>query len=284
MDMLRSMQEALDFVERNLQERIGVEEVAGAAMMSKYHFQRMFHMLTGFTVSVYIRNRRLTRAAEALAASDEVKVIDLALSYGYDSPEAFAKAFQRMHGVTPSSARSRNVKLKSYPRLSFHIQLKGDVEMNYRIVEAEASVAAGKETLVVSDPYKEIPVFVEQIWEDGTHDQINQALGREPRSLLSGYHYDFTEDGSRLYLMGEAIAEVAELPTGLTVLSIPAQTYAVFEGHEVAELWMRIYSEWFPSAGFEQAEGPCIEKYTWIDADCEKALCEVWIPVMKKER
>lgn len=106
METIRLLQQAIDYVEQNLSSAIGVEDIAGAAMTSKYHFQRMFHALTGFTVTEYVRNRRLTLAAEELAGTDG-KVIDIALKYGYETPESFAKAFQRMHGVTPQMARKR---------------------------------------------------------------------------------------------------------------------------------------------------------------------------------
>lgn len=141
------LRQAIDYVEENLQGDIKIDDVARAAMSSKYHFQRMFHVLTGFTVSEYIRNHRLTLAAEELAATDS-KVIDMALKYGYESPEAFAKAFQRIHGVTPLAAKRKNVKLKAFPRLSFQIQIKGDTEMNYRIVEEQAVKVIGKEVLI----------------------------------------------------------------------------------------------------------------------------------------
>ncbi|MCU6711055.1 helix-turn-helix domain-containing protein [Paenibacillus sp. J5C_2022] len=149
-------------------------------------------------------NRRLTLATEELAGSDS-RVIDIALKYGYESPEAFAKAFQRIHGVTPLAAKKKNVKLKAFPRLSFQIQIKGETEMNYRIVEEKA--------------FK-----------------------------------DFREDGTRHYLFGTVLPDGNAVPSEFTMLSIPDQTYAVFDsrekvpeseelGLEVENVWKRIYSE-----------------------------------------
>ncbi|WP_020616596.1 AraC family transcriptional regulator [Paenibacillus daejeonensis] len=286
------LKQAIDYVERHIESNMTMDEIAKAAMSSKYHFQRMFHALTGFTVSAYIRNRRLTLAAEALAGGD-AKVIDIALKYGYESPEAFAKAFQRMHGVTPTAAKKGNVKLKAFPRLSFQIQIKGDTEMNLRMVESVPAQVVGKDVLIEHDPYSEIPTFVERIWRDGTIAAINKALGRESDALLNGYHYDFREEGSRRYLMGAQIKEESKAFPGLTTLQLPAQTYAVFEsrekaleddelGLEITKVWHRIYAEWFPSASFEQVEGPCMEKYYWTDETKTESICEVWIPVRQK--
>lgn len=291
MDTLSSLRLAIDYIEDQLQSKLELDDIASAALSSKYHFQRMFHALTGFTVTIYVRNRRLTLAAEELAGTDS-KVIDVALKYGYESPEAFAKAFQRLHGVTPSAAKRKDVKLKSFPRISFQIHIKGDSEMNYRIVEENETHVIGKDVVIKNDAYTEIPRFVEEIWKNGTHDQINESLGRSAGTLLYGYHYDFDDDGTKRYLMGYELPEGNKVPSGLTTLNIPPQTYAVFEGkEEVTEdvesgqgiqiIWKRIYSEWFPSANFEQVEGPCIEKYYWVNDQRIDSVHEVWIPVKR---
>lgn len=292
METLVLLRQAIDYIEDRLETKLEIEDIATAALSSKYHFQRMFHALTGFTVTEYIRNRRLTLSAEELAGTGS-KVIDVALKYGYESPEAFAKAFQRLHGITPSAAKKKDMKLKSFPRISFQIQIKGVTEMNYRIVEEIATTVVGKDFIIQKDAASEIPVFTQGIWTNGTHDQINEVVGRPARSLLFGYHYDFSEDGTKRYLMGWELQGDKDVPQELTLLQIPAQTYAVFDsreqitddedsGLEVINVWKRIYSEWFPSANFEQVEGPCIEKYYWVDDSQVESICEVWIPVKRK--
>lgn len=292
MEALKLLRQAIDYMEDHLHSAIEIDQVARAAMSSKYHFQRMFHALTGFTVTEYIRNRRLTLAAEELAGT-EVKVIDIALKYGYESPEAFSKAFQRMHGVTPSSAKKKNVKLKAFPRISFQIQIKGETKMNYRIVEEPAIKVVGMDVKIVGNASKEIPEFVMRIWKDGTIARINEVIEKPAESLLFGYYFDYNEDGSKRYLMGQELPEGTEVPEEFTVLDIPGQTYAVFEGREritedvelgleILNVWGRIYSEWFPSSNFEQVEGSCMEKYYWVDEEQIESICEVWIPVKNK--
>lgn len=286
------LQQAIDYVEENMQSNIEIDDIARAATSSKYHFQRMFHALTGFTATEYVRNRRLTLAAEELAGADS-KVIDIALKYGYESPESFAKAFQRMHGVTPLAAKKKNVKLKAFPRISFQIQIKGETEMNYRIVEERAITVLGKVVIIKKDAFAEIPAFVEEIWKNGTHDQINEAVGRPVGSLLNGYYFDFREDGTRRYMMGTELPEGTGASEELTILHVPDQCYAVFDsresipddveiGLEIQNVWRRIYSEWFPSSNFEQVEGTCMEKYYWANDSHTESICEVWIPVRRK--
>jgi AraC family transcriptional regulator len=251
----------------------------------------MFHALTGFTLGEYIRNRRLTLAGEALSVTD-AKIIDVAMKYGYDSPDAFTKAFQRLHGVTPSMIKKGNVRLKAFPKLSFQISVKGECEMDYRVVVKDNFKVFGVDfvtTTVDHALYKEIPEFCDRIWEDGTHLKMNELLGYERMHLLDGIHYDFKEDGSRRYLMGWEVPDI-ELPKEYTILEIPAGTWVVFEGRGVMpeglaihDVWKRIYAEWFPSSGFEQVEGPCMEKYSWEDKTYDRYTCEVWIPVKRKE-
>jgi len=115
-----------------LQKAIDYENVAVQSFSSSYHFQRVFSILCGFTIGEYIRSRRLSLAGAELAASD-AKVIDVALKYGYESPDSFAKAFQKFHGILPSQAHNNGSNLKSFSRLVLKFSLEGGIIMNYRI-------------------------------------------------------------------------------------------------------------------------------------------------------
>ena len=132
MDWITGMQKAIDYIEENLTEEIDYEKVAAESFSSSYHFQRVFSILCGYTLGEYIRLRRLSLAGAELANGKD-KVIDIALKYGYDSPDSFAKAFQKFHGIPPSQARADGNMLKSFSRLSIKISLEGGSIMNYRI-------------------------------------------------------------------------------------------------------------------------------------------------------
>jgi AraC family transcriptional regulator len=290
LETIKYLNNAIDYIENNLDSALNIDEIAKVAFTSRYHFQRVFHALTGFTLAEYIRNRRLTLAAEELYCKAS-KITDIAFKYGYESPDAFTKAFQRLHGTTPCALKKGNMRLKAFPRLSFQIAIKGECEMIYRIVEKEKFKMFGVDfltTTVENACYKEIPEFCDKIWEDETHYKINKLLGYDRMHMLYGIHYDFKEDGSRRYMMGFEVPEKA-IPKEFKVLDISACIWAVFEAKaqmsqklEIEKVWRRIYSEWFPSSGFEQAEGPCIEKYFWDDEQYDHYTCEVWIPVKGK--
>lgn len=108
MDWVIGIQKAIDYIEEHLTDEIDYEKVAAQSYSSSFHFQRVFSILCGFTLGEYIRNRRLSLAGAELAGRD-VKVIDVALKYGYDNPDSFARAFQKFHGVTPKAAKSMGV-------------------------------------------------------------------------------------------------------------------------------------------------------------------------------
>ncbi|MEC0307945.1 AraC family transcriptional regulator [Paenibacillus lautus] len=112
MDWLTRMNRALDYIEMNISGEIDLTEIARQACCSCYQFQRMFSFITDVTLAEYIRRRRLTLAAIDLLNSD-TKVIDIAIKYGYDSPVSFARAFQSMHGVNPTTARQRKRRVES---------------------------------------------------------------------------------------------------------------------------------------------------------------------------
>ncbi|MCM1989502.1 AraC family transcriptional regulator [Oceanirhabdus seepicola] len=290
METIKMLNNTIEYIERNLDTTLDIDEISKVAFSSRYHFQRVFYALTGFTVTEYIRNRRLSLAAEEFTTSDK-KVIDVALKYGYESPEAFTKAFKRLHGISPSALKKINGKIKAFPKISFQISIKGESEIIYRIVEKEAFKVFGTgfvTTTVNNAIYKEIPEFINKIFENGTHERINELLGNPKGTLLDGFHYGFKEDGTRKYMMGYEMPET-EISDEFTILQIPKLTWAVFEGHGhlpdnsiMQDIWKRIYSEWFPSSGFEQVEGPCIEKNFWNDENPIEYTCEVWIPIKRK--
>lgn len=290
MDWLDRMNSALQYVETNLSAEIDFDQAAKIACCSTYHFQRMFSFITSVPLSEYIRRRRLTLAAFELQQSD-VKVIDIALKYGYESPEAFSRAFKKMHGIMPISARNKGVPLKAYPRLSFHISIRGDVEMNYKIEEKQAFEMFGVSTKIntnadfLEQPFDEIPRFWNQCVSDGTVERIRAAAGLGENGQLHAVLYNHQAERFS-YMIGYFSAQDGLAP-GFDQLQIPTQTYAIFstglylDGQSgIHDLWRRIWGEWFPSSNYEFASGHEFE--ITYDRGHNLYEIEVWIPVVKK--
>lgn len=234
------------------------------------------------TVAEYIRNRRLTLAARELALSG-VRVVDVALKYGYDTPESFAKAFRRLHGITPTEARRPGATLRAFPRLSFQLSLKGDKPMDYRLEQKGRFTVVGKPLRTRQEGgenFREIPRFWETCGKDGTTERL-MALAR-PEAPMLGICTDFDmPKGEFTYLVAvEAPAEKADPARGFESREIPAATWAVFTTilPEIHKTWQRIFQEWFPASGYEHADGPELEVYVM---DGDEMKCEIWIPVVK---
>lgn len=286
MEWLNRMMAALDLMEAKMEEPLNIAEIAKAAYTSPYHFQRVFFMLTGMTVAEYVRKRRLTLAAQELALSGP-KVIDVALKYCYDSPESFSKAFRKLHGISPSEARNPGVQLKAFPRISFHLVLKGDQEMEYRIVQKDSFTVVGKAirtSTVDGENSREIPKFWSDSYADGTVSQI-AALGKNEDVL--GLCYDAEQDGEFFKYAIAVETDAAGADDEFDRIQIPAATWAVFTSvgpmpGAIQETWSRIYQEWFPNTGYVQAEGPDFELYPPGDNSSENYRCEIWIPIVKK--
>lgn len=202
MDWLTGIQNAINYVEEHLTEDIDYEEVAKEAACSDFYFQRIFGILCWISLGDYIRNRRLTLAGDELSASDD-KVINIALKYGYESPESFTRAFSKFHGVTPSEAKKDGSKLKSFSQISVKITLSGGNVMNYKIVEREAfDIIEKVETHSVEDSAnaKSISDFWTRSHQDGT-----------VKTLL-----DVTTD--RTFIFGVCYGNLPKNPRALTIL------------------------------------------------------------------
>ena len=290
MDSLKSMNEALKYIEENLTNDIDFKEVAKIALCSEYHFQRMFSFLAGVTLSEYIRRRRLTLAAFELQ-DGQIKVIDLAMKYGYSSPDSFTRAFQNLHGITPSEARNKDKLLKAFPPMTFRLSIRGGNMMDYRIVE--------KEGFSIIGIMKRVPIIfngvnpeIAAMWDslDGeTINKLKKLSNVEPMGLISA-STNFSED--RMEEKGEldhyiGVATTKECPDDLTQLEVPASTWAVFEAigpfpDTLQNVWGRIYSEWFPSSNYEQIDGPEILWNENKDVDSPTFKSEIWIPILRK--
>jgi len=283
MDWLDRMNNAMDYIELHITDTIEYKQLAKISCCSVYHFQRMFSFISGVALSEYIRRRRLTLAAIELQ-NKNTKIIDIALKYGYESPEAFSRAFKSMHGVAPTSARNMGVTLKAYPRMTFYLSIKGGIEMNYRIEQKEAFEVFGVVGTIEADSQEiafiEVPKFCIKCDEDGSVDRMNALLGRTHDSMLHAALYDYTENSFK-YMVCEYVTDNMNIPKEYERLAIPASTWAIFPAVDcdIPNVWQRIYAEWFPTSDFEQAEGPQFEMYY---GKANNATGEVWIPVKKK--
>ncbi|ACO27839.1 TPA: AraC family transcriptional regulator [Bacillus cereus] len=290
MDSLKNMNAAMQYIEDNLTHEIDFKEVAKIAYCSEYHFKRMFSFLAGISLSEYIRCRRLTLAAFELKNSG-AKVIDVAIKYGYNSPDSFSRAFQNLHGITPSEARSSSHSLKAYSPMTFQLSIQGGHEMNYRIEEKDSFQIIGitKRVPIVFNGVNEEIASMWKSLNPETIQTLKSLSNMEPTGIISA-STNFSE--GRMEEKGEldhyiGVATTKDCPEQFKQLEVAASTWAIFEAvgpfpETLQNVWGRIYSEWFPSSNYELAEGPEILWNEQKDISSPNFKSEIWIPVLKK--
>lgn len=277
--------DAISYVEDNITEELTIADIAEHVHISPFYFQKGFAMLCEFTVSDYIRCRRLALAGSELAASD-TRIIDIALKYGYDSPDSFTKAFVRFHGSTPTAVRKDGASIKSFAPLSIKFTLEGGYSMDFKIMEKDAFTVIGlQRTFKYADATQVVP----ELWAQFQH--MPEAKGICP---MYGINADEAMGGDEFeYLIADNYNAVMDIPEGFVTRQIPKFTWAVFPckgamPQTMQDVNKKIYSEWLPnSRDYEIAAGYCIEMYDDPakfpnGTGDENYYSEIWIPVKRK--
>ncbi|GGO16826.1 AraC family transcriptional regulator [Micromonospora parathelypteridis] len=283
--MLERLNEAMAYIERHLDQRIEVADLARIALTSEYHFRRLFSALAGVPLSEYIRRRRLTVAGADVLAGERT-LLDIAVHYGYGSAEAFARAFHAVHGVGPGEARRTGAALRAQPRMSFRLTVEGSGSMEYRIVSKDAFTLVGRKArvpLVHEGMNPAIVAFIRSIDKETT-SRIEALSDQEPVGIVnvSDNLADSRAEGTELdYWHG--VVTGATPPEDLDGLPVSAGTWAVFTTsgafpQAVQFLWRDVFTQWFPSNPYRSRPGPEISRVR-VSADGTEADAELWIPV-----
>lgn len=271
---IEGFQESIDFIEQNLTEELDIEAIAGKAILSPFYYQRIFGALCGMTVGEYIRARRMTLAAQEFNGKD-VKVIDIAVKYGYDSPDSFAKAFQKFHGITPSQAKEPGAPLRSFAPLHIKITMEGGTMMDYRIVEKAPFTIVGVKRPFNSDTsYQEIPKFWDEWLAQGEKRPIMGTFG----VCLDMKGKDFDYWIADLYFPWE------DIPEGCETRVIPGSAWAQFPCtmKTLQDTNTKIWSEWLPALqGYSLAGEYDIEVYLPPEEGSDEMKVYIWVPLKK---
>ncbi|HCA22303.1 MAG TPA: AraC family transcriptional regulator [Lachnospiraceae bacterium] len=274
-DWIEGFQASIDHIEQNLSETLDIKDIAMKAALSPFYYQRIFGAMCGMTVGEYIRARRMTLAAQDLACSDR-KVIDIAMKYGYDSPDSFAKAFQRFHGISPSQARESGANLRSFAPLHIKITLEGGSMLDYKIVEkAPFTVIGIKKSFNTETNYTEVPEF----WNEWMSDM---------KGLKGMFGISTDMDGKNFYYwIADLYMPWDDIPADCEVYQIPGGLWAVFKCKgplpgSIQTVNTQIWSEWLPSLqGYELAGNYSLEVYLPPAKDPADTISYIWIPLKK---
>ena len=303
MDWIIGLQKAIDYIENHLTENIDYEIVAAQSFSSSYHFQRVFSILCGFTLGEYIRSRRLSLAGTELA-SGNTKIIDIALKYGYESPDSFAKAFQKFHGILPSQARLNGSNLKTFSRLVLKFSMEGGTLMNYRIETKPQLNLLGYKRHFKGTPYDSLRYDQEHAFFVTTraHQYMLDGMSNDKLSSYcvptnmndEGYYFYIAaaiDNWGRSNLYNSNVTGIDFMDKfHFEDVIIPERTYAVFETekqiHPVSdyiELRKQIAAEWLTNDTYQIIDAPELAVYHWgVVSKYPERTIEIWIPIEKK--
>lgn len=285
MNWIVGIQKAIDYIEDNITEDLNYDKIAKIAYSSSFHFQKVFFAVCGMSIAEYVRRRRLTMAVDDILKNK--KVIDVALNYGYETPESFTRAFKSFHGATPTQIKN-GTPAKFFSRLSVKLILEGGKEMDYRIVKLDSFKIVCKRKKVKAQKeftFDEIPKFWQQCGEDGSIEKLVSYIPQNPKlkGLLGiSFSQEFMDDafpyGIGVEYSGSAVSGEFE------IIEIPSYTYAVFpvKGEMPSvfkETYKRILTEFFPQSGYAYAKGVEIEVYPSDNVSNPNYYCEIWVAI-----
>lgn len=288
MNPLAQMNEAMAYLEEHLTDEIDFAWMGRIAGCSEYHFRRMFSYLSGMSLGEYIRSRRMALAGMLLREGK--RVIDCATLLGYDSPDAFRKAFRELHGISPSEAKREGAALKAFPPVTFQLTIAGGSEMDYRTVHSGPFQVVGfkkRITLQFEGENLQMNSLSEQLTPERIA-QLKALCDIDPQGILSvsANFAERTAQGTELdQFVGVATTKSA--PRGYAALPVGESDWAVFTvvgpfPKAMQDAWARIYAEWLPSSEYQLTGGP--ELLWYASPDLTKPDCrnEIWIPISKR--
>jgi len=301
MTWLEAISSSIRYMEEHLTEEITVEDIANAVYISPMYFQKGFAILCDISVSEYLRNRRLSLAGRDLRTNGD-KVIDVALRYGYESPDSFTKAFTRFHGITPVQAKLGEGEIRNFLPLKLQVSMKGGFDMECKIIKKSSFTVIGSAKIIKGeDGFKECPKFWDEHFSSGDGEFINGVYGiciDNPKEDVAMEDKTYSKQKMEAlnafkYLIADDYDPSKEYPDRFVTEVIPENTWAVFPckgpmPSAMQEVYQKIFKEWIPNNPDYEVSGmynieryTCASKYPKGNQD-ENYESEIWIPVKTK--
>ncbi len=279
-----SIQQALDFIESNLDQPIDLDTIASATFYSKYHFHRLFHLLTGETVGNYIRKRRLTEAMYELKNSNH-RILDVAVKFQFDSQESFCRAFKQYFKITPSRCRDSHDHVQLFPKHRLPIERIADKERR-EMMNPEFTHRDSFSVIGILYYGKNEENEIHQMWKRHAHKVLSIANRKRPDQYY-GFCFqneDYIDFGAFSYMIAVEIEALDSfnIPMDMVVKSVPAHEYAVFHHHggpsKLGETYQYIEGEWLPKQPFKRNDAFDFEFY---QGNAENESLSIYIPIIR---
>lgn len=284
MDHITLLKSSIQYIEQHLSSSLSYGDVAKVHFISKYYFNALFSVLTGITPTEYIRNRRMSLAAQELI-NDATKVIDLAYKYGYESPDSFTRAFVRFHGIKPSEVKTSSDHVKYFHRVNISITVEGGKEMDYRIEKKESFRVVGEfRNFPVEEAQNPDDNKIAKFWQASLKNNLFERLvGYSDKSTRLGICSSISNDADEfIYGIGVFFENEQSVDRQFDVKEVPAATWAIIPcyGNDpscIGNTWQRIFKEFLPGSGYQKLDQVDLEVYG--NHFKEGVFCEIWLPI-----
>jgi len=283
MEWLTSIKKILKYIENNLNENISINECANIVNISPMFLDKGFKIMTGYSISEYIRNRRLYSSAIDLLNTDE-KIIDIAYKYQYATPESFTKAFARFHNATPREVRNKTSQIRSFLPLTINIKITGGYNMKYTIKELSGFKVIGfQRNFSFEESHKMIPKFWDEIFTNENYQKIikDNGIGEY------GVCIDNIKESKITYIIAGKYDD-SKAKNNLCIYEFEKGEWAIFDcvgpmPKAIQEISDKIFKEWLPgNPDFELRGGSSIEWYDKGDMNNDNYHSQIWIPIKRK--
>lgn len=263
MNWINKINSALEYIELHLTEEIDIDCITKEVNSSRFHFSRIFKIVTDKTIKQYIRERRITLATQDLVIKG-LSISEISERYQYDSPAAFSKAFKRFNGISPSKLKSNNLSLVAIPPIRVELSILGREKLRYKIIDRESFSVTG-----LSNRVKKGTEDIKKIWDNCTLDNVKEKE-------IVGITYNWNEDSDDFNYLISTSENIDDHKNSVHI-DIPAAKWAVFTTDNVSEseittLWENIYNNWFPATRYIQADKPVLETLN-------NSVFSIWIPL-----
>ena len=272
MNNFDKLNEVIKYIEINLTDEISIEKICQILCVNEYTLYRIFNFITGISLTEYIRNRKLSMAGLELVNS-KIKIIDLSIKYGYNSPISFSRAFKKFHGIKPSEVKQNSKYLKNFPPFTFINDISNNIELDFRIQkENELKFYTVSKKCNLQD----IKVVAPSFWKELEVSNSYKKIFNDTTFGIIEYDEHFPNPKTAKYHIASKKHFVDS-----SELIIPESTWAVFNvkeisGEAMSNLGFYVYKNWIPYSGYNIRNIPEIEVYY-------KDHTEWWLPIEKNK-
>lgn len=264
---------SLSEIEKNLTENISVEDITQKFEKSHWQFQRMFRSIAGISMGQYVRERRLSEAAQRLRKTEQ-RILDIALEFNFNSQEAFSRSFKSFFGFTPGDYRTNlNIALREFrnpitvEKLHFFWE---NVQRVPEIIEREEALLVGSiiefKSHFVEGSDCQTKVVAHWAQFSQRKNTIPHRSNQETTGVVMSSELDLREE-KLTYFSSVEVTEVNDIPEGLQEMTIPGGLYACFENRGCAQttgsLMDFVYGIWLDSSGYTRRKGFDLEIFDY---------------------